>query len=520
MSEVAVPAELLLTAKPVAPASRNVQAYALPINGSKFNSADPIKFVIPARKNSFLVQSEGYFRVRLNFNTSAVNGVIANTGTYSTTTGAAGTAWANATFTGNTLATFASHAIIPDGHISALVNRLSVSCGSVLLENTEQYAQLHSMMLDVQTNRETKSFGTQNILGASTDRDVGLTDTNVTAYVAPVALQAGMQETYCFAPISGVIGTNAKKFIPMFALSEGLIVDMYLNNFAQSFKLLYNTAAALTANTADDPIWNFASATANYGATWSQSLLAGAISIDRIEYVASYLELSDDAMAQFKRLNPSPTYVIPTEMYRQYQSTIPANSTSIDVLVGARFGSIKSVFATLQPAAFLNSFQYAGVTGRTKANLQYASLRINGVPFPQRPLDFTGNNGASSQGLMEVEKAIRNTASVVGGISFSHKDWAVGHQSVGTVSGGTLAQNGAFLLAFNLDQMRWTSIHGGRAGVSTMDAPYYLSLQFDNSVIGAGTTSGNPELLNVTVFNYIDGEIVIDESSGSAVVLL
>lgn len=515
---VAMPTELQLIPKPVAPSSRTVQVYALPINGSKFNSMDPIKIVVPTRARSFLVQSESYFRVRLAFNTSAVSAAL--------TVGTGTTAVTNVVNTAGALTSHSNYGIIPDGHISAIINRMQVSVGSQLLENTEHYNLVHSLMGDLQFNREQKINTTQAIMGGATDRDYGMTDpmnqylvststaavnadiTTFSTFANPTTvggsvLEAGQSETYCFAPISGVIGTNCTKFFPMYAINEGLIIDLYLENFKQAFKLCSNVNTTLTGS----PQWVGASVLPT---SCSNDQIASAIVIDRIEYVASFLELDESAFALYKRMNPSTSLNIPCSMYRQYQTSIPQFTSSIDMLVAARFSSIKSVFATLSPSALINSFVTTSIQSRTKDNLQYASLRINGIPFPQKPLDFSGS-GNSSQALMELEKCIRNTASYTSALAFTAKDWKVGHANA---TAGNNAQLGAFALGFNLDQMRWTSTHGGRSGLATMDAPYYLSLQFDTTV---GASPGNQCSLYATVFNYIDADIVIDESTGQCV---
>ena len=516
---VAMPQELQLIAKPVAPSSRTVQVYSLPINGSKFNSMDPIKIVIPTRARSFLVQSESYFRVRLAFNTSAgvtLPGSVTNVAS-----------------TGGALTSHATYGIVPDGHISSIINRLQVSVGSQLLENTEHYNMLHSLMGDLQWSREQKINTVQSILGGATDRDYGVTDSKNANYVTSatavvdaalttfstvpnpntvgsVVLEAGQSETYCFAPISGIIGTNCSKFFPMHAINEGIILDLYLENFKTAFKLVVNQNPTLTGS----PQWANATTVSPTGA--SQDQIAAAIVIDRIEYVASFLELDESAFALYKRMNPSSTLNIPCSMYRQYQTSIPQFTSSIDVLVAARFSSIKSVFATLSPSALINSLLTSSLQSRTKDNLQYASLRINGIPFPQKPLDFSGS-GNSSQALMELEKCIRNTSSYAGALAFTGKDWKVGHANATAANG---AQNGAFALGFNLDQMRWTSAQGGRSGLATRDAPYYLSLQFDTTVGGQGTAPtgyGNQNSLYATIFNLIDVDVVVDTETGQCV---
>ena len=309
-----IPKNLMYDTKVNSSSSRSWKANLPPSGASgPFKANDVITINIPTGQNLVTVMSENYLKFDVTFTFTAANAYLR---------------W--------------------DSHgAHGLINRLRISHGSNLLEDTEDYSALAKMLFDIQVNTSS-AYGKYNILcGTRADYVANM---NAVAGADATALanrkltvrqvnsgerigQAGagsfptfastdtITKTYCLSLIS-LCGTLCdSKYFPLFECSN---LPLKLEIFLQP--------STISAICTKEDVTTF--------------------SLSNVEYIANMIELSDNAISTIRSsLNGNPLqFVIP--QYRSYnfsgQVINKDGTSSFSIPIAAKYASLKAIFVMIR----------------------------------------------------------------------------------------------------------------------------------------------------------------------------
>ena len=252
------------------------------------------------------------------------------------------------------------HADAPDGWNNARVNNF-VTATAGLLASNNQLRGLH-----------------ENSGANGTDLRI--------SRVGPV-IPFGGKLTVCL-PLLSMFGTLSCRMYPIHALSSPLMLHIYWDSLANVQCLRWTPGHTNISNTVPDG--TAVGLAAGAGVNGSSTYMSWNYQITDIEYHANVVTLSGEAQAVIDQMTGG-VYQISTSSYRHYSNTIPAGSTQNEILVPARFSSLKSLFHCLRPQSNLNSATNFSISERIKNYFTRAQLRIGSALYPSQPIEMTNN---------------------------------------------------------------------------------------------------------------------------------
>ena len=288
--------------------AKSYRSNIAPQNGTgTYGLGDTIIVNIPTRSNLCLVPSESY----LKFNFSATNGATVNNDLRWDSCGAHG-----------------------------IIQGIRIFHGANLLQDIDNYGLLAKLLFDLQVSTDA-SYGKYNIL-CGTRNDLIVTTPTVTA-VADIsakslsanqinsgdaivkvadALAASTDTTaitYCLNLISLLGSLCSQNYLPLFACTSApLRMEIQLVDAANK------ACANLTA--------------------------VSGIKVSNCEYVANFIELSDQAMSIVQgSLQGQPLqFVVPDYRNYQFSYSLGTSATQVQMPIAAKFSSLKSLFITVR----------------------------------------------------------------------------------------------------------------------------------------------------------------------------
>jgi len=288
---------------------RSTRVNIQPQNGSgPYNLNDQIIINIPTRNNLVLVPTESYLKFTATVTSGAANNIVR---------------WDSCGAHG-------------------MIQRLRVWSGSNLLEDIDCYSLLAKELFDLQVSSDS-TYGKHNIL-VGTRNDLIATLPDITAGAAytqadmvaldkasisclqvnsgeslgTLALNGTYQATYCLNLVS-ILGTLSNQYFPVFACTSAPI--------RMEIQLASTAVNALNA---------------------SQTI--NSIVLTNVEYVANFIELSDNAMGMiYSSLQGAPLqYVVPSYRNYQYSYSLGVAQTQVSFPVPAKFSSLKSIIVSVR----------------------------------------------------------------------------------------------------------------------------------------------------------------------------
>ncbi|AET84770.1 hypothetical protein TVWG_00005 [Tetraselmis viridis virus N1] len=160
--------------------------------------------------------------------------------------------------------------------------------------------------------------------------------------------------TYTFAiPIvSGILGVQMGKYIPVGALAADIRMELGLAPFTQAFKTIGNVTGTTLKM---DPKSVFAAGEAG--------LSKYGISLKNFELQLEYVEVSSDVQMAIEA-STGGQYVMSFDSYHDFQNTMPAGTGTITQLIGAKFSSIKTIYTAFRDQYMINNLAFPGITSR------------------------------------------------------------------------------------------------------------------------------------------------------------
>lgn len=250
---------------------------------------------------------------------------------------------------------------------SGIIQRMRVYHGSTLLEDTDNYHVLMAKLYSLQASADLQQGKLSILAGLAAYGNANVTTGEVynfsvgqrlNVFGASLAASTAVDTGYCCIPLlSAVVGTLSSQYTPLFAMTGSAI--------RVELQLVDNILKAICSDTALST-----SSTAHY--------------ITDVEFIASFIELSDSAIQTIteSQMGQPLQYVVP--QYRNYIDTKAlANSiTSVTCNVPAKYSSLKSLFCVMRNKADGEiKFFSQGSTDFTIADYR---LRIGSEMYPNK----------------------------------------------------------------------------------------------------------------------------------------
>lgn len=468
-NSVALTSDLMYNLKPSAPRSRSYRLSVAPLNKSSFVGGDQIIIELPTgRKNTFLDQSQSYIKF-------SVQVVTPNT---------------------------ANSSVNLENTAYSFFQRLDVYNSSNLLETINEYGQLSNMLIDTSLTQSDKA-GLSALIGSNNNLVSLPTALNTNSTIIQVPgdrsglslattnnISTANLYTFSLPVLSGVIGVNASKMIPLGQLSAPIRTEWFLSQNDDA--IYYGTAAG--ANT----YWQ----------------------ISNVELEACYVEIYDD----INIVHDGPQY-ISTTTYRN-ASTYLSNNTAgeFSVLVPFRCASLTGLYARFRN--FVSAVQ--GVDGTAayrksssiNPNFNQVYFRIGSSIYPNKPI-YVLQNGSASEAYAELLKSFHALSSSIGNSAITHEMYNVSATAVGPMSLYNIpvnqatskgTYNNAFMIGLECQSFsnRNDTI---LSGISTLNSQIYFT-----GVVRSNLTCGGTNNLNYTIdfFSSMDMILVIENGVMSA----
>ena len=475
----ALTSDMMLGLKPAAPRSRSYRLSVAPLNNSTFLANQQIVFELPTgRKGTWLDQSQTYLKFSVKCKT---DGAVAQ---------------------------YTQNGVNIENTAYSFFQRLDVYHSSNLLEQISEYGQLANMLLDSQLSQSEKA-GLSPMIGSNSTGYLriatsgGAFAANSTAVIGSgwtvpgdrsgqgiagaVTFDTAVPYTFCLPILSGVVGVNASKMLPLGKLSSPIRLEFY------------------TAENSDAIYFG----TAGVGATWQ---------LLNVELCCCYVELLDDNFD-----NDRGVEYISTSTYRNSSTNIPAaTSGEITCLIPFRAASIKALYARFLP--FVNAVQGDDATAAYRksssinCNISSYSFRVGSSIYPNKPVYLISSiQGTGAESYTELLKSFHALSSTDVNTSLLYNSYNVcatatsgwrGNATPGDQTAKQGTHNNAFCIGLELESFsnRSDTI---LSGVSTLNSQIYF-----NANIVSGSTAGGTNNYNYTAhfFSHMDMILVIDEA--------
>ena len=482
----ALTSDMLLGLKPSAPKSRSYRLNVAPLNKSVFTGSDQMIFEIPCgRKGTWLDQTQSYLKFSVQCAATAACAANVNAaGVYS--------------------------GIYIDNSAYSFLQRLDIYHSSNLLETQNEYGQLANFLIDtsltqsdkaglssmIGTNNQTISQNTVAPVQWTSAQEIQRTGDRSGLALTALALAGGIPAnatpyTFSLPVLSGVIGINASKMLPVGKLTSPIRCEFYTS--ANDDAITYGLAGA--------------------GATWQ---------IINAELVCCFVELADDIPS----VPGMPEYVS-TKTYRQASTYMPAATAGeFTTLLPFRCASLNALYTRCRPYATAAQGANATCAYRKSAsvnpNFSYVYWRVGSSMYPNKPIYLINSNtGQGGEGFAELLKSFHALSSSIGNTSIVSPQYNVASTAlfgwnvatpVGAVAGQLGSHYNAFALGLELESFsnRSDTI---LSGVSTLNSQVFLT-----AGVYTGQTVGGAGNLNYTLdfFAQMDMILVIQDGTMAA----
>ena len=414
--------------------SASARAYSSaiqPQNGTgNYTANNTITINIPTSPNTVLVPSESFLKFDLG---GITNGAAANPYLRLDKAGAHG-----------------------------VFQRIRTTHGSQELENLDNYGALVGEMMALQQSGDS-STGKLNMLaglggglnsaqnGESYSTTVG---ERLNGYVNLAIGAVNPSRTYCITLMS-LVGSLSPQYIPLFEMTSApLTITLQLVSSIYKFLCV------------------------------GLGLAADAFTISNVEFIGSFIELSDDSISIIRNsLGGSPLqYVIQSYANYPANATLPNSNTSVSLPVPAKFASLRSLFCLMRSRADggLTFFPLSS----THFNIIDWRLRIGSQVVPYK------SPSSMAEHYAELIKAIGSLSDVnhepcINTYNYSVESLPIANGELGTAMAPTTKSN-CFALGFDLETYAASDKDKIFAGMNTLNSDIFWNINF-----GANATSPN-----------------------------
>jgi hypothetical protein len=489
----ALTSDMLYGLKPSAPKSRFYRINVSPLNKSTFVALDQVIIELPTgRKNTWLDQSQSYLKFSVQC-------------------------------TSNVAATEGGSGIYLENTAYSFIQRLDIYNSSNLIETINEYGQLANALLDSTLTRSDKA-GLSPMIGCNPYNSIlpgappavmaykGVAYSQLAgdrsglsiASTTPANSATAIPYTFCLPLLSGVVGVNASKMLPIGQLSAPIRMEFYLSSN-------------------DDAIYY---GVAGLGAIWQ---------LVNVEFCACYVEIQDDNIVP--QSDPNTPEYISTKTYRQTSTYLPAaTSGEFTVMVPFRCASLTALYARFRNQS--TAVQGVNLTAAYRKscsinpNISNWYFRIGSSIYPNKPVYLINGSlvGSGAEGYAELLKSFHSLASVTGNTSIMNNQYNVcaGVPNVGNTAslpiqgwsipyppgikqnGAQDTHNNAFMIGLECESFsnRSDTI---LSGISTLNSQVFFTASIQN---GATMGGGGPTPFNYTLDMFAQMDMILVIQNG------
>ena len=382
----ALTSDMLLGLKPSAPKSRSYRISVPPLNKNVFAPGDQVIFELPTgRKGTWLDQSQSYLKFSVQFTSTAA-------------------------------AAPQGSGIYLDNTAYSFIQRLDIYNSSNLLETINEYGQLANFLVDTSLTQSDK-LGLSTLIGSNSSTVInGLGAayaqfSNLASIQAPgdrsgasfqtastaAGINTGIPYTFCLPVLSGIVGMNASKMLPVGQIINPIRCEFYL--------------AAL-----NDAIY---AGTAATGANWQ---------LINVEFCVCYVEIDGSLEMQ---LDPDEAQYIATTTYRQTSATIPlATAGEFTNMLPFRCSSLTAIYARFRnQSGAVNGVNASAAYRKSSSvnpNLASYYFRVGSSMYPNKPVYLmSSQSGTGAEGYAELLKSFHALSASIGNSSLSFSNYNV-----------------------------------------------------------------------------------------------
>ena len=450
---MSLPRNLKFGSKIESSSARAYKSNIQPVGASSYGLGEVCTFQIPTRNNLVLVPSESY----LKFNFKVTNGATANV------------------------------MRLDSCGIAGIINNIKVYHGSNLLESINEYALLSKIAMDIFAPTDA-CYGKYNVM-AGTRNDLVVTTNTVAANVATTpdttmilanslrtavhaltlpSLQINSGELISNALAGAAVSTDTTYCISLISILGTLCPNQYFPLFACS------SSPIRLEITFQDSIYKMMSA--------SHPVAAGALGviISNIEYVGSFIELSDNAMGMVQSSLLGQPLQFCTQSYRNYQTTFPLTdgvSTQVNFPISAKFSSLKSLFLTIRSGAHINTPSYFSNSCNSHS-LQDYSFRVGSQIMPSRPVN------SYQECFAELLKAAGSFSDINHQPSIEKFTYTAASPVANTALGNT--NSNSFVIGLDMETYSNANKDSIFSGFNSLTDDIYATLNFSNGLGAVG----------------------------------
>lgn len=308
--------------------------------------------------------------------------------------------------------------------------------------------------------------------------------------------------TFCIPLMSGVLGMQMGKYLPVGALAQDLRLELGISNFTQAFK----TVAALitTINTsanADQSPFSDGRVSVFPGDILKSATNFGDIydfTLKNFDLQLEYIEVSSDVQTAVEAATGG-QYVVSFDTFSNVQGSLPLGNTNTTHLIGAKFSSIKTLMTCFRDANMINNPAFPSLTSRvnpfsTKINRPGIDLpginthvetaykngagwqyQIGATQYPPKPVS------SDQEAYMEAVKSQHSVATKQRDGLIDFTSWTTSARRDGTGPANRwynyCKPGGTFVLAQNLESQSHKS-HLAESGINTLAQSVYLLAKF------------------------------------------
>jgi hypothetical protein len=201
--------------------------------------------------------------------------------------------------------------------------------------------------------------------------------------------------------------------------------------------------------------------------------------VDNVEMMLEYTDLASDAARMVSQSN-SGGYMISFDSFANYSSSLEANTTNMNILIPARYSSLKTLFTVIRLQENVGAITKSTISERVNlfgdAGQWYFS--IGGKNIPSTPVKM------NTEAAAELFKAL-------------HAFGAQSHTSLITRA-TWIAAAGTYIIAADLESQPHKS-KLSESGINTLSTNTYLIGQFPQTT----------KAINIQTFAHYDGILVI-----------
>ena len=308
------------------------------------------------------------------------------------------------------------------------------------MEQVHLYGVLHTLWTDI-TGDTSAHYTTGNILEG----------THPSNPRAGHTLNRGETRVFCIPLLSGIVGCMQNKYLPTGDMSGGdLRLELTLANL--------NDAAIIEGNSTGPKSWR----------------------IDNVELMLEYVELNSEAAKIISAQNAG-GYMISFDSFANYASTIEAQATNTNVLIPARYSSLKTLFTIIRLQENIGASAKETISERLNAFADVGQwyYSIGGKNVPSTPVK------SDTEAFAELSKAVHAFGSVDHTCVINRAEW--------------VAEAGAYVIAADLETMAHKS-KLTESGINTLSTNTHLVSQFKGPLNKAA---------RVDTFAHYDGILII-----------